>query len=394
MEAARTTPNLEILPASHRDKAGHVRVDFEAMTIPDAWLRVLDDLRVDAVVNCVGIWSGTAEEFERIQYTVPVALFDACNASARQVVHLSALGFSERSPLPYASTKARADRYLLQCCGQGTVVYPSLVFGPDGRSTRFFLDLAALPVQVDFGLPRNLQPVHVDEVARAVVAALTAATPARVIECAGTHAVSIPEYFAALRTGLGLRPAAPVRWKVPLAWGRAFFTIGEAFGRHFVNQQTWTLLQTGTRAADPHPEARPYEDFASPRDLDAVRQTQLYWFARLGVAFLWLWTAAVTWLVWPRAETMSWLSALHPALATPFWLGASCALDAAMGLLALFKPSRLLWQAQAALTAAYTAGLAIALPSFWAHPFGPLTKNVAVLATMLFLVIHEQKRER
>ena len=117
-------------------------------------------------------------------------------------------------------------RYLLDCCGQGTVVYPSLVFGRDGRSTQFFLNLAALPVQVDFGLPRNLQPVHVDEVAHAVVAALTAPTPARAIEYAGTHAVSIPENFAALRTRLGLRPAAPVRLKVSLSWGRSLFTIG------------------------------------------------------------------------------------------------------------------------------------------------------------------------
>ena len=42
------------------------------------WSRVIAEHRLDAVVNCVGIWSGSVETFERVQYTVPVALFDAC----------------------------------------------------------------------------------------------------------------------------------------------------------------------------------------------------------------------------------------------------------------------------------------------------------------------------
>jgi uncharacterized protein YbjT (DUF2867 family) len=71
---------------------------------------VLRDHRIDAVVNCVGIWIGTVEQFELVQYTVPVALFDACSQLGIRVVHLSALGFSAQSTLPYASTKARADQ--------------------------------------------------------------------------------------------------------------------------------------------------------------------------------------------------------------------------------------------------------------------------------------------
>ena len=392
-EAARADHRLELMAASHREQPGHFRVAYESLTTPNAWAAVLRKHSVDAVVNCVGIWSGTREEFERVQYTVPVALFDACNFLGIRVVHLSALGFSCDSALPYASTKARADQYLLQHCPVGVVIYPSLVFGSEGDSSKFFLNLAALPIQVDFGFARNLQPVHVRDVAGAVVDALTQEQPARSVECAGTHPVSIPEYFAALRKGMGFKPAV-LRLRIPTECGRLLFVAGEALGARFINSQTSVLLQTGTQSETLQPTATPYKEFASTPDRQMVQQTQLYWFSRLGIAFLWLWTASVTFFVWPSRETMLWLESLYSGLGTPFWLAASCALDAVMGLASLFRPSKRLWQAQIALTTAYSIGLGVALPWAWAHPFGPLTKNIAVVATMLYLAMQEPRRSR
>jgi hypothetical protein len=328
-----------------------------------------------------------------VQYTVPVALFDACSQLGARVVHLSALGFSADSPLPYASTKARADRYLLEHCASGVVVYPSLVFGSDGDSSRFFLNLAALPVQVDFGLARNLQPVHVREVADAVIGALREERPARAIECAGPHPVTVAEYFASLRVGMGLLPAR-IQLKLPVWCGKLLFEAGDLVGAHFVNGQTWVLLQTGTQSSKRNPAALPYEQFATLADRRMTQETQLYWFARLGIAFLWLWTAAVTYFAWPHRETLSWLGSLWPRLGTPFWLTASCVLDATMGVASLVWPRKRLWQAQFALTAVYSVALAVSLPWSWSHPFGPLTKNLAVLATMLFLALQESKRGR
>lgn len=393
LQHSRGAETLEMLAASHRERPGHVRIDFERLTTPEAWTEVLQRHGVDAVVNCVGIWSGTDEEFERVQFTVPVALFEACARLGLRVVHVSALGFRADSVLPYASTKARADRYLLDHSPMGVVVYPSLVFGPVGDSSRFFLDLAALPVQVDFGFARNLQPVHVKDVAQAVVGVLRAAHPPRNVECAGTHAVSISEYFGALRQGMGLGHV-PLKLRLPDWCGRLLFAAGECIGARFVNRQTWILLQSGTQGEQPNPAARPYSEFARPADLLQARETQLYWFARLGIAFLWLWTAVATWWLWPRRESLEWLGSLWPGLGTPAWLAASCVLDAAMGLASLFWPRRRLWLAQFALTAVYSVGLAVALPWSWSHPFGVLTKNLAVMAALLFLALCETRRGR
>jgi hypothetical protein len=182
--------------------------------------------------------------------------------------------------------------------------------------------------------------------------------------------------------------------KLPTWCGKLLFRAGEFLGAHFVNRQTWLLLETGTHSGHNNPAALPYEHFATAADRRMTQETQLYWFARLGLAFLWLWTAAVTYFVWPRHETLSWLDSLWPGLGTPFWLTTSCTLDATMGVASLLWPRERLWQAQFALTAAYSLGLAIALPWTWGHPFGPLTKNLAVMATMLILATQESKRGR
>jgi len=393
VKAAAAESRLVLVPASHRQISGFVQIAFSSLTSADAWRSVLENLGINAVINCVGIWSGSIEEFELVQFTVPVALFNACRQADITIIHVSALGFTPDSELPYASTKARADRYLIEHIPGAIVVYPSLVFGSDGKSSQFFLKLAALPICIDFGFPANIQPVHVREVAQSVVDALVGRNAGPVLECAGRHAISIPDYLEKLRTGMGIR-SRPLRLYLPSWLGKICFHTGEILGARFVNHQTWVLLAQGTRSHRQYPGALAYEKFATGRDLDLVWDAWLYWFARLGVAFLWVWTAFVTQFVWPRPDTLKWLGSVWSGLATPYWLTASCLLDASMGMAALLWPSKRLWQFQFALTTLYTVGLAIALPWSWWHPFGVLTKNLPLLATIGYLGLQEERRRR
>lgn len=393
LDAARGRTDLVMVAASHRERPGMVRVDYAALTAAADWVAVLRVHAADAVVNCVGIWSGAPEDFERLQLRVPVALFDACRAEGLRVVQVSALGFDVDSPLPYVRTKARADRALLQTCPGGCVVQPSLVFGAAGPSTRFLLSVAALPVQVDFGLARNLQPVHVREVARAVLAALDVMPPGQIVECAGPRPITMREYLDALRAGMGLG-RAPLTVRLPRWCARAVFAAGERLGARYVNRQTWILLQAGTQSARSFDDAMAYERLAGADDLARVRENQLYWFARLGLALLWLWTAWVAWFAWPRRESIGWLAAVWRPLGTPGVLAASCLFDAAMGVLALLRPGVTLWKFQFAATAAYAAAMGWGLGWTWLHPLGPLTKNLAVLAVLAFLMLQQARRDR
>jgi hypothetical protein len=51
---------------------------------------------------------------------------------------------------------------------------------------------------------------------------------------------------------------------------------------------------------------------------------------------------------------------------------------------------RWLWRLQIAVILVYTAIITIALPEYWLHPFGPVLKNVPLLA--LVVALHELER--
>ena len=46
---------------------------------------------------------------------------------------------------------------------------------------------------------------------------------------------------------------------------------------------------------------------------------------------------------------------------------------------------RWLWRAQIALIAIYSVVIAWRLPEFWLHPFGPLLKNIPLVAAIILL---------
>ena len=50
-----------------------------------------------------------------------------------------------------------------------------------------------------------------------------------------------------------------------------------------------------------------------------------------------------------------------------------------------------MWWAQIALILAYTAIITWHLPEFWAHPYGPVLKNVPILAALLLLAHLEDR---
>ena len=61
-------------------------------------------------------------------------------------------------------------------------------------------------------------------------------------------------------------------------------------------------------------------------------------------------------------------------------------LDIALGLLTLWpRAPRWLWSAQIALVLAYTAIITWKLPALWLEPFGPVVKNLPILALLVLM---------
>jgi hypothetical protein len=113
---------------------------------------------------------------------------------------------------------------------------------------------------------------------------------------------------------------------------------------------------------------------------------------RGALAITWIWTALCSAFIYPQAASLALLARVHlhhgMALAV---LYLAAALDGVFGIATLVRPGRRLWVMQIGLVTAYSILIAMALPEFLWHPFGPILKNVPILTLLLVLLCEETR---
>lgn len=136
----------------------------------------------DMVINLVGIlYQSGRNTFEAVQATAPGTIAGAAaSAGARAMVHVSAIGADAGSRSAYARTKAAGEAAVREAFPAATILRPSIVFGPDDAFFNRFAAMAQVsPVLPLFGGgATRFQPVYVDDVADAAMAALDRADAA------------------------------------------------------------------------------------------------------------------------------------------------------------------------------------------------------------------------
>lgn len=386
----------------------YAAIDFNRATEPERWLPLVAG--VDVVINAVGILrEAPRQSFDVLHTRAPSALFSACaTAGVRHVIQISALGADEDAQSRYHLSKRAADDHLRSLPVRSTIVQPSLVFGIDGASARMFGTMATLPL---IPLPGRgdqcVQPVHVDDVTDAI-ARLVAAPDAQFesgtrVAVVGPSALTFRAFLASLRPALGIR-----REPRFLPFPDSLTTLGAKLAGHlpgaFLDTETLQMLRRGN-TADPRPmrevlgrEPRPVADFVAPALAEPLRlRAQLGWLLpvlRLSIAFVWILTAIVSLGLYPVDASYALLAqAGVPAAVRPVALYGAALLDLALGALTLFSYRRAwVWQAQVALIVGYMLIITLKLPEFWLHPYGPISKNLPMLAAIWLLYELEARK--
>ena len=150
----------------------------------------------DAVINLVAILHGSEDEFERTHVRLPARLAAACQAAGvRRVIHVSALGAASDGPSRYQRSKGRGEAALKAAALDLTILRPSVIFGERDRFLNLFAQLQSVfPVLPLAGADARFQPVWVEDVASAVVAAIDdPSTIGTTIECCGPRIYTLAE---------------------------------------------------------------------------------------------------------------------------------------------------------------------------------------------------------
>jgi len=376
--------------------ADEIAIDFSRPD-PSAWQQALRGC--DAAINAVGIIRENRQQtFLALHTRGPQDFFSACVAAGvRRVVQISAQG-ADTGTAPFLASKRAADDFLRDLPLEWQIVRPALVYGEAGASARAFRRLASLPLTpLPLGGRQKVHCIHIDDLCAEILRLLDPATPAgQCLDLRGSEAISLRELIATYRRSLGFAPA-PV---LPLpGW---LMTIAARVGEHLpgglLDTQTWRMLQSaGAYIGTPFPpSARRPAQFIAPAEAPQLRQQALAgWRApllRVALAAVWLITAWVSLFAYPIPDSLALLARIGltgtPAMVA--LIGAAL-LDAAFGLATLFAPGRRLWLAQMALIAGYSAVIAVCLPEFLIHPYGPLSKNLPILAVLTLLYAEEER---
>ena len=123
---------------------------------------------------------------------------------------------------------------------------------------------------------------------------------------------------------------------------------------------------------------------------------QLRWLLpilRWSIGLVWIASGIVSVWFYPAADSYTLLARTGISGDwAPFALYGAATLDVILGVASLSSSRRQwLWLLQIALIVAYTIIITIALPEFWAHPYGPLLKNLPMLAA-IWMVYELEKR--
>jgi uncharacterized protein YbjT (DUF2867 family) len=384
---------------------GAIQVDMNRDIRPEDWRDRLTD--IDAVVNCAGVLQGRpGQSIGAIHEAAPKALFEACRrAGVRRVIQISAISADPAADTAYAATKHAADRFLATLDLDWVVLRPSLVYAAGAfGGTALFRALAALPRVVPLIGQGNqpFQPIHIDDLTATILLLLRdRAINRTVIDPVGPELVTLRELLVDLRAWLGLPRGRVI--SVP----RGLVALVARFGDLVGGPVSTTALKQLDFGNAGSPAAFVAVTGIAPRRWrEALRaspaQWQDRWHARLyfvrpmlrgALTLTWLGSGLVGLLLpadrlAPLLNRLGLAGPVGMAMAVGFSLAD---LAIALALLLRWRPG-LAMAVQLLVVLGYTIGLGLLAPELWLDPFGPLLKNLPILAAILALGALEADR--
>lgn len=371
-------------------------VSCDFMTDHDAavWLDRLQG--IDAVVNCAGVLQrAPGVDPEAIHHTGPAALFDACrDLGVRKVLQISAISAREGVATEYAQTKCRGDAHLMALDLDWVLLKPSLLYAKGSYGgTSLIRALAAFPLAIP--LPGRgdqlFQPLHLKDFSKAVIKILEADRFTKsVLEPAGPETLSLKDILLAYRGWLGIGDQRTL--EVPLPLVKLSCRVGDLLGIGALRSTSLDQILQGN-CGDNHgfieavgfrPQSLSEALAREPADVQDRWHAQLYFLPAILTLVL-----AATWIlsgviglavVSDVGEIVAARVGLRGALADVVAIG-TCVVDVVIGLWVAWRR----WPGLCALTQlavilTYSFVLGLAMPELWLDPFGPLVKNLPMLA--------------
>ena len=186
-----------IQPLAQVGQWGIVRGD---VTNPESVRRAVEG--ASAVVNLTGAFKGMGAVHVRGARDVAEAARDAGVSS---LVHISAIGSDANSEAVYARTKGEGEAAVRDAFPNATIIRPSVVFGPEDSFANMLAGLSRLPALPVVAPNWKLQPVYVEDLAKAIAKATIDPQThgGKTYEIGGPQVLTMREFTAEILKAVG-----------------------------------------------------------------------------------------------------------------------------------------------------------------------------------------------
>jgi len=163
-----------------------------------------------AAVNLVGILHESGSiRFDDVHAGLAQQLIAACKvAKVRRLIHIGAIGTDSHAPSRYLRSKAASEQAVHASGLDWTILRPSVIFGQEDQFLNLFADLAKIAPVLPLACPNaKFQPIHVEDVARAVLRCLVLPeTNESTLELCGPKVYTLRELIQHVEEWIGVRP--------------------------------------------------------------------------------------------------------------------------------------------------------------------------------------------
>ncbi len=164
-------------------------------------IRDLDSVRLamqdaDAVINCVNLTGKEGKStFENVLVEGAGNIAQASkDIGVPQIVHISGIGVDPESDSKYVAAKSRGEALVTEHRPDAVILRPSVIFGVEDQLYNRFASMARLgPLMPIPAAKTKMQPVFVEDVARAAADALEGKTASGIYELGGPEVMTLRE---------------------------------------------------------------------------------------------------------------------------------------------------------------------------------------------------------
>lgn len=348
---------------------------------------------IEVVINAVGIYKqSSTQKFSQIHDSGPKKLFDVCLKKNIKVIQISAIGAEKENPVTeFLKSKRNADQVLLESVAPNIVLYPGIVLGEKGASTRQLSLLARLIcVPLAFDKSKTLPLISVYQLTDHIIGIINDWPKSKQADVLVAQPETMEQLLTQLRNWMGLGKgyfiSVPEKLTDFIFWLFPTLSVGT-----FNKQSIDMLSEYSDSQYVPITKETASNSLLKNKVTNLFNTTMklrmMFYFNLITLSLIWVLSGLVSIINIEQSRELISLVGMGGLGGDMFILSTALG-DILLGvLLWLPKLRRRVIIIQIGIILIYSIIISIFMPMFWLHPFAPIIKNLAMVILALYLLV-------